>query len=124
VHEGYDFVIGSRLVDSEGMPFYKLVGNNLLNIITFVFYQIWVSDSQSGFKAFSSVGIDKCRLIKNVGYEFCSELIGKAREERLKICEVPIRAIYTDYSKRKGQHYLNGFNVIIRLTLSKIRGNV
>lgn len=121
VMKGYDFVIGSRLKEiiPGEMPFHRLVGNKFFNFVTFLFYGTWVTDSQSGFKALSKRAIGKCR-IQNVGYEFCSEMIGLARANKLKICEEPIRVIYSDYSKKKGQHYLNGFNIILRLTINKI----
>ncbi|MFA5926682.1 MAG: glycosyltransferase family 2 protein [Patescibacteria group bacterium] len=125
VLSGYDLVIGSRLLGSQrhGMPLIKWIGNNAFNVITFLFYGVWVTDSQSGFKAFSKKAMEKCQ-VESVGYEICSALIGKAKAEHLRICEEPIKIIYTDYSKRKGQHYLNGFNIVIRLALSKIRGSL
>jgi glycosyltransferase involved in cell wall biosynthesis len=126
VHEGYDFVIGSRLIEKNNlkdMPRIKRFGNRLFSFITYLYYRIWISDSQSGFKAFSKKAIKQCQ-IQNVGYEFCSEMIGRAKANKLKICEVPIKTIYTDYSKIKGQYYLNGFNIVIKMTLSKLKGNL
>lgn len=125
VASGFDLVIGSRLLDpsSRNMPLVKWIGNNIFNIITLLFFHVWVSDSQSGFKAFSKKALEKCQ-VESAGYEICSVLIGKAKEEHLTICEEPIKTIYTDYSKIKGQHYLNGFNIIIKLTLHKIKGDI
>lgn len=126
VLNGYDLVIGSRLLEKDlnhAMPFIKRFGNKIFSVITYIYYRIWVTDSQSGFRAFSKVGLKKCR-ISNPGYEFCSEMIGMAKENKLKICEVPVRTIYTDYSKLKGQHYLNGFNILIKMTLSKLKGSL
>jgi len=122
---GYDLVIGSRLLIRQitDMPVYKLFGNNLLNFITFLFYRVWVTDSQSGFRAYSKRALKHCN-ITDMGYEFCSAIIGRIRSKNLRICEVPIKTIYTEYSKAKGQHYLNGFNIIIKLAWAKIRGGV
>lgn len=115
-----DVALGSRLLRvAKGMPFYKKIGNNLLNIVTFVFFGIWVSDSQSGYKAFSRKALEKIEL-STVGYEFCSEICGQIKQKKLRYVEVPIRAIYTDYSRSKGQLALNAVNIVLSLLGSKI----
>ncbi len=114
-----DIVIGTRLKKSKGMPSIKKFGNWGLNIITFALSRIWTSDSQSGFKAFSRNAISKLD-IGSLGYEFCSEVLIEAKRQKLKLTEVPIRVIYTDYSKRKGQSIFNGTNIVIKLIIRKI----
>lgn len=116
-----DVVLGSRLKGgNEQMPFYKVFGNNLLNIVTFLFFGLWVSDSQSGYKAFSKKALDQIELSTS-GYEFCSEIIGEIKRKKLRYVEVPISTIYTDYSKAKGQLALNAVNIVLGLLLKKIR---
>lgn len=116
-----DVVLGSRMVGkTKGMPFYKIIGNNLLNIVTFVFFGIWVSDSQSGYKAFSRAALDKIELATS-GYEFCSEIIGQIKIKRLRYREVPISTIYTEYSRSKGQLALNAVNIVLGLLLRNIK---
>lgn len=116
-----DVVIGTRLKNSKGMPFYRKVGNIGLNIITLMLSGKWTSDSQSGFKAFTKKALCDISLDLN-GYEFCSEIIMEASKNDLKVAEVPIRVIYSEYSKRKGQSFLNGFNIVIKLIYKKIIG--
>lgn len=112
-----DVVIGSRLKAVSGdMPLYKMVGNNLLNAVTFAFFRIWVSDSQSGFKALSRPALDKITLSTS-GYEFCSEFVGQIKKHQLRYQEVPISTIYTDYSRAKGQLALNAVNIVLGLLL-------
>lgn len=116
-----DVVIGSRLLRKDGnMPHYKRFGNTLLNLVTYIFFQIWVTDSQSGFKAFSSNALDKIRLSSN-GYEFCSEIIGEIKRNQLSYKEIPISTIYTSYSKSKGQPALNAINIFFGLLLRGLR---
>lgn len=116
-----DVVIGSRLLNaSKAMPFHKKIGNNLLNVVTFAFFRIWVTDSQSGYKAFSRRALHRIHLSTN-GYEFCSEIIGQIREKRLRFQEIPITTIYTDYSKAKGQLALNAINIVLGLMIRYIR---
>lgn len=116
-----EVVIGSRMKrTASDMPFYKVLGNNALNIITFVFFRIWVSDSQSGYKAFSRKALRVIKL-RTVGYEFCSEIIGEIKQRNLRYREVPISTIYTDYSRAKGQLALNAVNIVLGLLLRNIR---
>lgn len=120
-NKGYDVVIGSRLLRiSKNMPAYRRFGNWGLNLVTYLFFQIWVTDSQSGFKAFSRQALDQIRL-STVGYEFCSEIIGEIKRLHLKYKEIPITTIYTKYSKLKGQHALNAINIIFGLMLRNLR---
>ena len=39
----------------------------------------------------------------------------------LKCIEVPVKAIYTDYSLSKGQSFKVGLKTLMRLTLAKVR---
>ena len=102
-----DLLIGSRLINSEGMSRVKVLGNKGLSLITRILFGINVTDSQSGLRIYSRHAIDKLDW-KSTGYEFCSEMIWRAKQAGMKIGEYPIKAIYTDYSRSKGQNdYLN-----------------
>jgi hypothetical protein len=114
-------VIGTRLKSAEGMPVIKQIGNWGLNVITYTLSRVWTTDSQSGFKCFSQNAINKMD-IQALGYEFCSEIIIEAKHKKLKIVEIPTKAIYSSYSKKKGQSILNGMNIVVKLLVKKITG--
>jgi glycosyltransferase involved in cell wall biosynthesis len=114
-----DITLGTRMLNKKGMPFVKVFGNWMMNVLTFLLFHIWVTDSQSGMKAFSKEAIDKIR-IDSISYEVCSEIIGEAHHHKLKIQEVPIKTIYTEYSRIKGQNSLNAINIFTRLISLKI----
>lgn len=97
-----DFIIGSRLIDTAGMPFMRVVGNRGLNVITFLLFGVKVSDVQSGLRALNRTALEKIRF-HSPDFSFCPEMIWMAHVQRLRIAEVPIKAIYTDYSLAKGQ---------------------
>ena len=113
-----DLVIGSRLKKPRGMPAIKKIGNWGLNFFTYLLSGRLTSDSQSGFKGFSKRALKLLKL-DTLGYEFCSETIIDAAAENLKIKEVPIRVIYSSYSKGKGQSILNGLNIVTKLIIHK-----
>jgi glycosyltransferase involved in cell wall biosynthesis len=106
-----DLLIGSRLIDSQGMSRLKVLGNRGLSFITRILFGINSTDSQSGLRVFSRQALEKLRWTTS-GYEFCSEMLWRANQLGLKIGEFPIQAIYTDYSKSKGQSNWNAVNII------------
>jgi UDP-N-acetylglucosamine---dolichyl-phosphate N-acetylglucosaminyltransferase len=114
-----DLVIGTRLKQAKGMPIIKQIGNWGLNVITYALSQMWTTDSQSGFKCFSRKAMDTMD-IQALGYEFCSEIIIEAKRKKMRVVEIPTRAIYSNYSKKKGQSIFNGMNIIIKLLVKRI----
>jgi glycosyltransferase involved in cell wall biosynthesis len=114
-----DLLIGSRLINSDGMSKVKILGNKGLSYITSLLFGIRTTDSQSGLRLFSKKALSKLRW-KTSGYEFCSEMLWRAKQQKLKTDEFPIRVIYTDYSKSKGQNNWNAFNIIKSLLERRI----
>lgn len=118
-HGNADLLIGSRLIDSRGMSKIKVLGNKGLSLFTYLLFGINVTDSQSGLRIFSKRAIDGLQW-KSTGYEFCSEMIWRAKQARMNVSEYPIKAIYTDYSKAKGQNNWNAINIVKRLCKQRI----
>ncbi|MBW4061665.1 glycosyltransferase family 2 protein [Candidatus Saccharibacteria bacterium] len=115
----YDLIIGSRLIDSTGMLWYRVIGNKGLSFITKVLFGIGVTDSQSGLRALNRKALEQINL-KSTGYEFCSEMLWRAKQQNLRVEEIPAQAIYTDYSIAKGQSNWNGFNIVKNLVKRKM----
>jgi len=114
-----DVVIGSRMLSKSGMPFKRRIYNKIANMVTFIFYGVLVSDTQSGLKAFNRkaynlIDIEQARM------EFCSEIIYKIHKNNLRYKEIAIRPFYTKYSLSKGQGFIVGIKTFIRLLLSKL----
>lgn len=114
-----DLLIGSRLIDNAGMSKVKVVGNKGLSFITYMLFGINSTDSQSGLRLFSRKALEQLRWETN-GYEFCSEMLWRAKQQKLTIDEYPIQAIYTEYSKQKGQNNWNAINIIKSLFKRRI----
>jgi glycosyltransferase involved in cell wall biosynthesis len=117
-----DAVIGSRLLDPTGMPWYRIVGNWGLNVITWASCGLWTTDSQSGLRGFSRAALQRLEL-RFSGMEASSELIAQIRIHRLRFVEVPIRAIYSGYSLAKGQRNSNGIRIVLRLLSEALLGD-
>jgi UDP-N-acetylglucosamine---dolichyl-phosphate N-acetylglucosaminyltransferase len=114
-----DVVIGSRLVDPRGMPFIRRVGNWGFNVITYLLFGVWTTDSQSGLRAFTRSAASKIQ-IKTNRMEVSSEIIKEIGRNRLRLVEVPIKAIYTEYSLAHGQSSWNAFRILFKLFLRKV----
>ena len=111
LEQNHDLLIGSRLINTEGMSKTKVIGNRGLSFVTFILFGVQVTDSQSGLRIFSKRALENLKW-KTSGYEFCSEMLWRARQLKLSIGEYPIKAIYTEYSVSKGQNNWNGINII------------
>lgn len=114
-----DLLIGSRLFDTNGMSSVKILGNKGLSFITYLLFGVNVTDSQSGLRVFSKRALSQLKW-RTSGYEFCSEMLWRARQQRLKISEYPITAVYTKYSKSKGQNNWNAFRIVNSLMRRRV----
>jgi glycosyltransferase involved in cell wall biosynthesis len=107
-------VIGSRLTDNKGMIWYRKLGNYGLSIFTFILFGSTVRDSQSGLRGYSRKALETIDWHSN-NFTFNSELMWRARQQHLTIKEIPIKAIYTDYSLAKGQSNWNAVPIFRQL---------
>ena len=114
-----DVVIGSRFRGTSHIPLLKRVYNHIANVMTFVLSGLWVSDSQSGFRALGPKALS-CMTIETSGYEFASEMFSKIKLNHLNYVEVPISVSYSGYSKAKGQNFANGVETVFRLLIRSL----
>lgn len=118
---GADAVIGSRMLTFEGnMPFLRRVYQRIGNVVTFLLFGKRVTDSQSGFRAFSARAADAMDL-RTDRMEVSSEIISEIHRCQLTYAEVPITAVYTDGSLRKGQSFSVGVKTVAKLLLHRLR---
>lgn len=115
-----DVVIGSRMLGQKGMPLDRVLINKMSNVFTYALFGILTSDSQSGFRAFNRRALDYM-IVRTQGMEVSSEIFAEIKKHKLRLIEVPISVIYTDYSRSKGQTNLNSLNIILKLLLRKFR---
>lgn len=115
-----DVVVGSRWKKAVIKQTGRFIINQLANIMTYLLFKIYSTDSQSGFRAFNRKAIIDINL-KTDGMEVSSELFREIYNHKLKYAEIPIPAIYTDYSIRKGQRISNAPNVFFQMLLRLFR---
>ncbi len=109
LYENYEVVLGVRRKKMGEMPFVKIIANKIGNTVTWMLYGMHVSDSQSGFRAYSR---NAAHIIdtKADKYEYDSKVIREINSNRLRFIEVPISVRYTEYSmgKTQKQGFVNG----------------
>jgi len=119
VADGHDVVLGTRMMNRETMPAWKILANQAGNFFTWMIHGLWVTDSQSGFRAYSRKAV-ACIETRTDRYEYDSEVIREIRRHGLKYIEMPIAVRYTQYSQSKAarQTPLNGLKTLFKMFLS------
>lgn len=118
-----DIVIGSRYIqqDRTETPLYRRFGQKVLDYATAGSSGAVVSDSQSGFRAFSPSAIDQLSITTN-GYGVESQIISEATNKDLNISEVPINVRYDDVDGQTYNplsHGLSVLTVLLQLILDR-----
>ena len=107
-----DVVIGSRFLNEKNeIPGVRIFYNKIGNFITALLTGLYVTDSQSGFKAMRMRFLNKTKINLN-GYEFCTEIINLIKLNKATYTEVPIKVRYTAETRAKGQNFLNGVKMV------------
>lgn len=116
LEEKCEVVLGTRLKNTNGMPWYKIIQNHIGNAITWYLFGLWVTDSQSGFRAYSRLATEKINTRAD-RYEYDSEVIREIYIYKLKYKEIPIRVRYTEYSmgKTQKQSFINGIKTLYKM---------
>ena len=89
-----DIVIGSRFLDEDNnVPGYRKLGINAITKMTNITTKQKITDSQSGFRAYSKKAIQEITP-SEYGMGVSTEILIKADKKDLKIAEVPIKILY------------------------------
>jgi UDP-N-acetylglucosamine---dolichyl-phosphate N-acetylglucosaminyltransferase len=118
INDEADLVIGKR--NFNEMPSSKKYGNQIMNLLTTIFYGIRVNDSQSGLRAFNKKAA-KTIIINARDYGVSSEIVGEAQRHNLRLKEVPIKTIYTEYSITKGTNLNEGMKILVKLIINILK---
>lgn len=111
-----DLVVGSRyLASAKGVPKQRIVGHWGFTSVTNIFSGVYLTDSQSGFRAFSPRAVERINFTSQ-SFSVESEMQFLAKDHKFTVMEVPITIRYHDAPKRNvlwhGWIVLNG---LIRL---------
>jgi glycosyltransferase involved in cell wall biosynthesis len=94
--QGFDIVIGSRFLKRDGkekVPRYRSFGIKTITKVTQAASYHGLTDSQSGFRAYSKNALSKINLFED-GMAVSVEILLRAKEKNLSTTEVPITINY------------------------------
>lgn len=109
-----EMVIGSRYIESETTetPLYRRVGQQTLDSLTTGSSGESLTDTQSGFRAFSVEAVEKISITTDgIGVE--SEMIDRASAADLEISEVPIDVRYDGVDGQTYNPLRHGLAVVV-----------
>ena len=111
-----DIVVGSRYLEKKSrVPIQRIWGHHAFNFVTNHASGVALSDSQSGFRAFSARALGAMSF-HSTGFSVESEMQFLAQEHHLKVTEVPVTIHYFDKPKRPVVvHGLMVLNGVLRL---------
>ena len=90
-----DLIIGSRFLDrsAEKIPEYRKLGIKIITKVTNSSLKNKITDSQSGFRAYSKKVISKLN-VSDMGMGISTEILIKSSSLGFRIGEVPIKVLY------------------------------
>ena len=95
-----DLVVGSRyLQHTSVVPVHRIWGHRVFNLITKEASGVSVTNSQSGFRAFSREALEAI-CFSSRGFSVESEMQFLAKRHNLRVAEIPITIHYEDKPKR------------------------
>ena len=115
-----DIVNGSRFIAEVNMPIYRKIGNKLLNFLVNVGINQKLTDTQSGFRAYSKRALRRIEITENnMGVD--SQIIIDASRIGLKVVEVPINVNYRNIKPTHNpiKHLMMVIDYIIRRIIEK-----
>ncbi len=123
-----DLVTGSRFFDGveenggNGLPWYRRLGIKAITMLTASASKFRVSDAQNGFRAYSRAALERLALSEN-GMGLSVEVLVRAKEEGLRLTEVPLECNYTGVEKPSSHNAVrHGLSVVSSLLKIVVEG--
>jgi glycosyltransferase involved in cell wall biosynthesis len=113
-----DFVIGTRFRGTEtNMPIYRKLGIQIINSLYNFGSRTKISDTQCGFRAYSTKNTDTLSLDAS-GMDISVEILLEIRRNRFVIKEVPVSCLYHERSSTLNPIF---HGIVVALSVIRIR---
>ena len=91
IHEGYDYVMAIRYARgsrSDDDTVIRHIGNMFFTFLVNLIHRVYVADA---LYLFTAIRRDSFHLIapKSTGFEYCVEILIRAHQKGMKICQIP-----------------------------------
>lgn len=112
-----DVVLGSRFLDDRtNAGWLKRLVLRLAIAFTNVTTGMRLTDAHNGMRALSIGALERVQITQN-RMAHASEIISLIAKAKLRVAEIPVQIVYTEYSRAKGQSLWNSVNILIDLVL-------
>lgn len=112
-----DVVLGSRFIEQNGqVPWIKRVVLRTAAAVSPTARKLKLTDAHNGLRVLNREAAGRLRITMN-GMAHASEIVGFLAGSELKVAELPVDILYTDYSRAKGQSLINGVNILFDISL-------
>jgi glycosyltransferase involved in cell wall biosynthesis len=116
-----DIAFGSRFLGgSVNMPLRRKLIIKLGTIFNFLTTGILMTDAHNGLRVMTADTARRIRIRQN-GMAHASEIIEQVARLKLKLIEVPMVVIYSQYSVAKGQRLGNSVNIALDVIGRKVQ---
>lgn len=98
-----DFIFGCRDFSQKHVPFKSKIGNTFTSILIFILYGKWLSDTQTGLRAFRKELTPFMLEVPGERFEYETQVLISAIQQDIQISTYPIQTVYED--NNAGTHY-------------------
>ncbi len=117
-----DVALGSRFLDgSSNVPWARKLTLKLGVLFTRLVSGIRVTDTHNGLRALSRRAAEQLQLRQD-RMAHASEILDEIARRKLTFIEVPMRVLYTDYSRHKGQKSSAALRIVWDFLIGKSSG--
>lgn len=112
-----DVVLGSRFLErAQHVPWLKRMVLRTIVALSPTARKLRLTDAHNGLRVLTRPAAERLHISMN-GMAHASEIVSFLANSDLRVREVPVQILYTDYSKSKGQSLINGVNILFDLSL-------
>jgi polyprenyl-phospho-N-acetylgalactosaminyl synthase len=117
-----DVVFGSRFLagSKSNTPISKKILLQIARYVNKLFTGYLLTDAHNGLRALNKKALQKIKITEN-RMAHATEILSLIKENKLRLCEVPVSIIYSKYSIEKGQNFLHSVNILFDLLLRKLK---
>jgi polyprenyl-phospho-N-acetylgalactosaminyl synthase len=114
---GADAVLGSRFLDQpRKVPAVKRLVLRAVVAFSPNARRLRLTDAHNGLRVLTRPVAERLRITMN-GMAHASEIVSQLARARVRVIEVPVTILYTEYSMSKGQSLINGVNILFDLSV-------
>ena len=119
--KGADIALGSRFLgEPKRIPFRRTIVAKLAVLFTWLTTGLRLTDAHNGLRVMTAPAARTIRITQN-RMAHASEIIELIARHKLKLVEVPVTIVYTDYSLAKGQSLSDAVNIILELLTGRLQ---